>query len=435
MGRSVFASVAVPIFPYVPPSDVVQMDLLFNIFGLTKPAIEDDVKRLQGYWKLIEMVMGASAEVTKSKIEKMFDDARTTRAWEIDPDTISALNQIGAQVITSGIDYEQQAPVVGISEAYASLMTWSRIDENKLPRATFENMAQSANTTFGVGKWVVYGIYSQYRSDYAIIIGFASKDNTMVQRTGSFTIGGASFSNAWTINGGTQSYQCLNWSYARSVNAWNPNYRNNTAIGTDNYFSGYGMTYDKYTGQAVMGNASVSAQNAQIADALVLGGVIPITAQTTLVNGQIDDTKPARIHLPASLPIPAESVADLPAVQEKMGVVPISEDVTDTVEQLQQQQAQISGDTGAYALDLTGYFPFCIPFDIGNLLGAFVAEPEAPVIPFIFPVGYEDGQIIMETYYMDLSVFDTVAYWCRKGELALFVIGLGVVTRQWFLRG
>lgn len=435
MGRSVFASVAVPIFPYVPPSDVVQMDLLFNVFGLTKPAIEDDVKRLQGYWALIEMVMGASAEVTKNKIEEMFDDARTTRAWEIDPDTISALNRIGAEVITSGINYEQQAPVVGISEAYSSLMSWNRVNETMLPRATFENMAQSANSVFGVGKWVVYGIYSQYRSDTATVIGFASKDTTMVQRTGSFTIGGAGFSNAWTINGGTQSYQCLNWVYFSYRPSWTADYRNNTAIGTDQYYSGYGMTYDKYTGQAVMGNATVTAQSTQIADALTQGEVIPITAQTTLVNGQIDDTKPAKIHIPADLPLPAETVEDLPAVQEKMGVVPISDDVTDTVEQLQAQQAQVSGDTGAYALDLTGYFPFCIPFDIGNLLGAFVAEPEAPVIPFIFPVGYEDGQIIMETYYMDLSVFDTVAYWCRKGELALFVVGLGVVTRQWFLRG
>ena len=435
MGRSVFASVAVPMLPYVPPTDVSQMDLLFNVFGLTKPAIEDDVKRLKGYWSLIEMVMGASAEVTRNKLEQMFEDARTTNVWEIDPETISALNLIGARAITSGVAYEQQAPVIGISEAYTSLMNWSRIDENKLPRSTFETMAQSANSTFGVGNWVVYGIYSQYRSDYAIIVGFANKNNTMVQRTGSFTIGGAGFSNAWTINGGTQSYQCLNWSYAKASNTWAGNYRNNTAIGTDNYFSGYGMTYDKYTGQAIMGNASVTAQNAQISDALTQGDVIPITAQTTLVNGQIDDTKPARIHLPVSLPTPAETVADLPAVQEKMGVVPISDDVTETVSQLQIQQAQITGNTSEFELDLTKYFPFCIPFDIGNLLQAFVATPEAPVIPFAFPVGYENGEIIMETFYMNLSVFDTVAYWCRKGELALFIVGLGVVTRQWFLRG
>lgn len=411
------------------------MDLLFNIFGLTKPAIEDDAKRLQGYWKLIEFVMGASADVTKNKIEEMFEGARTSRIWEIDPETISALNQIGARAISNGIDYEQQAPIVGISESYTNLMTWSRIDQNKLPRTTFENMAQSANSTFGVGNWVVYGIYSQYRSDYAIIIGFASKSLNLVQRTGSFTIGGVSFSNAWTISGGTQSYQCLNWSYARSTNTWSANYRNNTAIGTDNYFSGYGMTYDKYTGQAIMGNASVTAQSTQIADALTLGALVPITAETAIVNGAIDDTKPARIHLPTSLPVPAENVADLPAVQEKLGVVPISDDVTETVSQLQQAVSESVGTANDYAIDLSQYFPFCLPFDIFRIIGAFIAEPEAPKFSYtIVNPWASDGEHDIEIE-IDLSVFDQVAEILRTLESILFVIGLCVVTRSHYLRG
>lgn len=440
MGRSVFASVAVPIFPYVPPSDVMQMDLLFNIFGLTKPAIEDDVKRLQGYWALIEMVMGASAEATKSKIEQMFDNARTTRAWEIDPDTISAMNQIATGALAQGIESGGTPSITQQEQVYQFIQQKLEGTNIQLSYEQYGTFATAANGKYGVGNWVLYMCVAYHPgSTGQIALGAVSKNSATpmyyYEKGGRYN----SFGNAYLNN--SESAQ----RYYESVCSQYSIYAN-VATHTNTYIDQYIRTNNVYgstfTGTYIHGDtkgnvtyASVTAQSAQIADALEQGELVPITAQTALVDGQIDKTKPAKIHLPSSLPLPAETVADLPVVQEQMGVVPISDDVSETVSELQTQQAQITGDTGAFALDLTGYFPFCIPFDIGNLLGAFVAEPEAPVIPFTFPVGYEDGQIIMETYYMDLSVFDTVAYWCRKGELALFVIGLGVVTRQWFLRG
>lgn len=87
---------------------------------------------------------------------------------------------------------------------------------------------------------------------------------------------------------------------------------------------------------------------------------------------------------------------------------------------------------GDYSLDLRDFFPFCIPYDIYALLSLLAAEPEAPY--FEFDV---DIPIIDFTWHIviDLSPWDDVAAVLRTMELLLFIVGLGVATRNYYIRG
>lgn len=75
--------------------------------------------------------------------------------------------------------------------------------------------------------------------------------------------------------------------------------------------------------------------------------------------------------------------------------------------------------------DLRGIFPFCIPWDIYNLVLIFDTgeNRQAPHITFIFPG--TDWEIDV-----DLAAFDPVAGILRLLELILFIVGLMVATRS-----
>lgn len=81
-----------------------------------------------------------------------------------------------------------------------------------------------------------------------------------------------------------------------------------------------------------------------------------------------------------------------------------------------------------YKVDLKKIFPFCIPFDIYDLLNCLCAEPEAPKFTWTIPlsaVGLKDCSI-----EIDLKTWDSVAQIFRNMELLAFCIGLAFVTRN-----
>lgn len=82
-------------------------------------------------------------------------------------------------------------------------------------------------------------------------------------------------------------------------------------------------------------------------------------------------------------------------------------------------------------VDLQRVFPFCIPFDIANLVSVLNVEPEAPRFKYTMRV---DAFNYSYTFDVDLSKFDSVALVCRRVMLVLFVAGLAVVTRK-LIRG
>lgn len=77
-------------------------------------------------------------------------------------------------------------------------------------------------------------------------------------------------------------------------------------------------------------------------------------------------------------------------------------------------------------VDLSKFFPFCIPFDLIHLIQALDAEPVAPkwtlkLEPPQFPVEWE--------VVIDLADFESLAKIFRTGETLLFVVGLILITR------
>lgn len=80
-----------------------------------------------------------------------------------------------------------------------------------------------------------------------------------------------------------------------------------------------------------------------------------------------------------------------------------------------------------YKVELTGVFPFCIPFDFIALLRVLSAEPEAPrfALPVVIPaLDYE------ETFYIDMSIFDDAAAVMRTFEKISFLVFLMFATSK-----
>lgn len=90
-------------------------------------------------------------------------------------------------------------------------------------------------------------------------------------------------------------------------------------------------------------------------------------------------------------------------------------------------QEQIDASLAGTTPDLTGIFPFCIPWDIYAIFEEFRAGRKAPYIEWtlesdLFGFSY--------TFELDMSIFDDVAALLRLLELIAFIIGLAVATRK-----
>lgn len=92
----------------------------------------------------------------------------------------------------------------------------------------------------------------------------------------------------------------------------------------------------------------------------------------------------------------------------------------------------ITVDDLAIPVTWTDFFPFCIPGDIWELVTVLDAEPEAP--HFVFDV---DFPYMDEPWHIDIdfSAWDPVALVLRRLELLLFVVGLAMATRNYYIRG
>ena len=73
-------------------------------------------------------------------------------------------------------------------------------------------------------------------------------------------------------------------------------------------------------------------------------------------------------------------------------------------------------------------FPFCIPFDVANLIGQLTASAEAPVIRI--PVKTIDG-IATQYITIDFSQYESLVSIVRWGIYILFVAGLAYATRNY----
>lgn len=141
------------------------------------------------------------------------------------------------------------------------------------------------------------------------------------------------------------------------------------------------------------------------------------------------DTSLAPIYLPATLPEvsikPDADVAVSPSVDIDPGVNPNPNLDPDP----SASPTPLPGGGLSYTkpvVDLSKFFPFCIPFDLIHLVQALDADPVAPkwtlkLEPPQFPVEWE--------VVLDLSDFESLAKIFRTGETLLFVVGLILITR------
>lgn len=160
----------------------------------------------------------------------------------------------------------------------------------------------------------------------------------------------------------------------------------------------------------------------QVVDGVITGDIIwtiPATLDDIL-QGVLDDVITIEDALAQLKVIPVDATDDK-AVEDAIGAV-------GTIP----TEPPYDGD---YTLNLSSFFPFCLPFDFVDMIKCLQAEPQAPKFTFKMPTGYNGSAVIWDDYEIDLSIFDTVATVCRAGEFLAFCIGLAMITRNQFIRG
>lgn len=406
------------------------------MFGLTKLNISDEQKRLAAYEELL------GRYIAQEDIEEIVQKAREARKMQIKAGVRDGLQQYMLYQIQTGVQEWTTPTVIGARETYDALMAWDKINRTMLPFTRWQDFANSSNTKFGVNGWTVYAVWASYRGGWQIVIGSVSKDTKMTYYANSSS--NPNNGNGYYPNGTspTANYTnvVMNTPIAQGSAVTTPTWtiQSNTKIATNNNYYGYGMTYSNKSLYGTSVTRKATAQSAAITTALQNSSDIPLTASSQVVNGVLDTTGDIVATLPATLPQAASDIQDLPSVQEQLGVLPapISQDIEQSITQLQEQQAAQYGDTGEYAIDLTQLFPFCLPFDIYRILVAFEAEPETPQIHFELVNPWSNGENAEKwEAELDLSRFDGVAALVRKLELLLYCVGLAMITRSVFLRG
>ena len=141
--------------------------------------------------------------------------------------------------------------------------------------------------------------------------------------------------------------------------------------------------------------------------------------------------------VPLSIPYDGSMVVapDVPMVitpeYEQVAPVDIPSESDKTVVIDNDSVAPPSDVIGAMTLQLKDVFPFCIPFDLYDLLSKFNATPEAPHINISFTLPIVNQQV---SYNFDLSPFNSVASILRTMELVASVVGLAIATRAIYIR-
>lgn len=99
----------------------------------------------------------------------------------------------------------------------------------------------------------------------------------------------------------------------------------------------------------------------------------------------------------------------------------------DTVDTPILDDYQVSTDLDGMKVELKDIFPFCVPFDVFDIVKNLQAGREAPSFSYEFKF---DKIGLDYTFNINLSEFDTVAAILRTMELIAFCVGLALITRQ-----
>lgn len=129
---------------------------------------------------------------------------------------------------------------------------------------------------------------------------------------------------------------------------------------------------------------------------------------------------------------PEEMIEELKKLLQEQGSGGGSGSDSGTTDPTDPSTPDFGGSTGE-APDFNGmmlpglkdFFPFCIPFDLYDMMQALCAEPEAP--KFTFATSFL-GQVY--TVDIDLSAWNNVAVTIRYMVVAIYIVALAVATRK-----
>lgn len=418
------AAIYVPDFStsYIPPSVESMMDILYNAYGVTAPNISTG--KLQAYLTLYRGVLGAAYDKFFDDIQNVFNKAKTSGKLVIDSNLSTQLQKGMYNALVNGIPTGESYEVSTNAQGW-----YDRLVEqyNITVDLSVLNALYSASVKSGNNPPIL--LFNIWQSGNIlkldlITVNYNTYPNAVIAKQGQYYR---------VLNNGIIAGNIVHYTY--EFNALN---RTITGSRLEDSLGGYGRASSIESGNTGVYIDSVPIQaQTGVEEKLAIQDLDVITADTVIDNGVIDDTKPIIITLPNIRIIPSTTIDDVDDVQDDIGAKPfIDGDVAQAVSDLQNQQNNEYGDIYAYAVDLTEYFPFCIPFDIAHALTLFIAEPQAPNFDFSLPIGYDLQEgVLWDDFNIDLSMFDDVAAWARKFELLAFIVGLAAVTRQLYLRG
>lgn len=418
MGLQVQAT-ALPV-PAMFPPDLQIWDTIYNIFGVTRPQIAD-TERLQAYYDLYEKVLGASYEQFREDMREAIDDSKTSGQLVLSPDLVTQLEHGMDEALTTGFSNNDGSPGYVKSQwsAWLESINVHGVSQNDLSYLGMNNANLLGVVSLGDDYIMLFSGFEEYLTLPIVIRSYNSATYTMT------STGGVSFGNRlfiYRINNGVVT-ETIESKYGALL--WSKNYG---VPGTPKLSIGQSDTYTKSLPWVL-----------EVAERMANAALRVLTPDTQLtIDGSYDLTQPTVIRIPSIWVTPAATVGGIPAVQDETQTRPYIDDsvpIADQIAAIRTQAETDYGEAEKYRIDLTEFFPFCIPWDLQLLMQSFQAEPESPVIDWSFPVGYEDGEIKMETFTLDLSIWDTVAQYLRLGELALYIVGLAVATRHIYIRG
>lgn len=101
---SMFYSVFMPTLPYVPPSEAVIWDTIYNIFGATSLAedIQDATERAEAYYNVYQSILNNSNQALFNDIKNMIIGAKTNRKLSFTPSMVDTLQTAILKATTEG---------------------------------------------------------------------------------------------------------------------------------------------------------------------------------------------------------------------------------------------------------------------------------------------------------------------------------------------
>ncbi len=168
---------------------------------------------------------------------------------------------------------------------------------------------------------------------------------------------------------------------------------------------------------------------------VVSGDIISVTATESI---PLTAEKPQEVHYPDvaedgsqvyEITVDGVTATDIEGIIQGAvdrilaGTAAIAGSIADA--QAKPGEEVVNPEIEPYKVGLSSVFPFCIPFDVYNMVTMFVAEPEAPSAEWSFTLPWSSQEYSVG---WDLAAFDGVARVCRDMELVLFAVGLAVIT-------